>query len=101
MGHYLGIDTGTSGLRACVIDEQQRLIAESALPLPPSRTDGDHIEQLPADWWQVCCSVLDEVFMQTPAVEITSLAIDGTSSTSLLCNADGKPLTPALLTIPR
>lgn len=97
MGHYLGIDAGTSGIRACVIDEQQRFIAEAALPLPPSRVDGDHVEQIPTDWWQTCCAVLDELFTHTPAEAITALAIDGTSTTSLLCNHSGKPLTPALM----
>lgn len=97
MGHYLGIDAGTSGMRACVIDEQQRLIAECALPLPPSRTEGDRVEQQAADWWQTCCTLLDVLFSRVSASTITALAIDATSASSLLCDHSGVPQTAALM----
>ena len=97
MGHYLGIDAGTSGMRACIIDEQQQLIVGTALPLPPSRINGDQVEQDPANWWQTCCELLDELFGHIPAATIRALAIDGTSATSLLCDSKGSPLSPALM----
>jgi sugar (pentulose or hexulose) kinase len=97
MGHYLGIDAGTSGMRACVIDQQQRLIAESALPLPPSRIEGDRVEQHATGWWQTCCTLLDALFTDVPASSITALAIDATSASGLLCDHSGLPQTAALM----
>lgn len=97
MGNFLGIDAGTSGLRACIINDQQQLLAESTLPLPGSTINGDKVEQQPADWWQTCCDVLDELFRNVDPSTINALAIAGTSSTSLLCDDNGHVQTPALM----
>lgn len=97
MGLFLGIDAGTSGMRACVIDEQAQPVAESALPLAPSTTEASHIEQQPQDWWQVCCELLDDLFSRIDPADISSLAIDGTSSTCLLCDRHGSPQSAALM----
>ena len=47
---FIGLDLGTSGLKAILIDEDQAVIAEAAAPLAVSRPADGWSEQNPADW---------------------------------------------------
>lgn len=91
MNFYLGIDFGTSGARAIAIDRQRNIIdtQQASFGNIPSH-------QL-ADIWQ---ETLFELITQIPVKvrkNIQAIAINGTSSTVLLCNAAGKPITEPLL----
>lgn len=90
---YLGIDCGTSGCRACVIDADARVQAEVAVPLP----DPVGQQQDPEAWWAALTANLDRLVTQIPPGHVDSIAVDGTSATVLLCTADGTPLGPALM----
>ena len=97
MPTWLGIDLGTSGVRACLIDRDGEVLAESRTVLPPSATPTPGAaEQRPEHWWQ---AVLDTVDGLPPALraELDAIAVDGTSGTLLLCDRDGEPTSPALM----
>lgn len=93
----IGIDFGTSGCRAMAIDTSGKPLGEAVLALPePQRRDERH-EQDPWLWAQALERVLDDLFSRVSADGIGALAIDGTSGTVLLADAEGSPLTPALM----
>lgn len=95
---FIGIDIGTSGCRACAIDEAGRPLAFAETPLPPSRPDDrGHAEQRPQHWWDALLTTLARLSRQIPVAHITHLALDGTSGTLLVCDTHGTPLTPALM----
>ena len=94
---YLGIDFGTSGVRAAVMDADGLVHAEAATPLPASTGAGRHREQYPEDWWSALELLLRQLAELADLKQIHALAVDGTSGTLLLCDADGQPLTPALM----
>ena len=48
---FLGIDIGTSGVKAVLVDDGQRLVAASSAPLAISRPKALWSEQNPEDWW--------------------------------------------------
>lgn len=82
----LGIDFGTSGARAAVLDGQQRVVSLIALGYPNT----------PRPWHQRWQSTLESLIRQIPAglrSGIKAIAVNGTSSTVLLCDAEGIPLT--------
>ena len=95
--HYLGIDIGTSGCRACLIDRAGQVLAEVAAPLPPPRCIDGGSEQDPAIWWTALTGVLDRLAAQQSLDRVTGIAVDGTSATLLCCSATGDPLGPALM----
>jgi sugar (pentulose or hexulose) kinase len=96
-GQYLGIDIGTSGCRACLIDRAARVKAEAAVSLPaPVRVDGG-FEQDPEIWWTALGEVLDRLAATRPLDGVEAIAVDGTSATLLCCDAGGTPLGPALM----
>ncbi len=93
----VGVDLGTSGCRAIAIDERREEIASASTSLPPSDRRGGGSVQDPEHWWQAVVRVLREITAELPGHRIRSLAVDGTSSTLLLTDPSGKPLTPALM----
>lgn len=94
---YLGIDVGTSGVRAIAIDTTKQIRAESNTTLPAPLKDGNSIEQDPALWWQALQTVLKDIASQVDAQHIQALCLDGTSGTVLVCDQEGQPLSPGLM----
>jgi hypothetical protein len=96
-GLYVGIDLGTSGVRAVAIDDADVVHGAAALPLPPSRRDGRRTSQNPLDWWDGVQSVLEALCRQVGPRHVRAIAVDGTSGTLLLADVDGRPLGEALM----
>lgn len=94
---YLGIDFGTSGCRAVVINSQQEIIAEARQSLPSPEQQCGRIQQSAAIWLSGLNSLFQQLSKQLDLRHIRRLAIDGTSGTVLICNNQGKPLLPALM----
>src|SRR3569833_583209 len=92
---YLGIDLGTSGCRAMVVDSRGEMMDCARVDLPAPRRDGPRCEQDPALWWQAVVDVLGLLAKLLPLDQITALAIDGTSGTQLHCDGHGRPQHPA------
>jgi len=95
---YLGIDFGTSGCRASIINDNRDVVAEHVITIKskPSQTTGHH-EQDPLLWWAALQDLLQRVIKNCAAKQIKSICIDGTSSTLLLCDQFGTPTSPALM----
>ncbi len=88
---HLGIDFGTSGARAIVIDAEATIQAEVEYLFAASAL---------SDWVSTWHSALFSLIAQIPQKlrsQIKGIAIDGTSSTVLLCDRAGNPLTAPLL----
>jgi len=91
MNFSLGIDFGTSGARAMVIDAQGRIQAQANYPLAKS----SH-RDLTASWQQALFALIGQI-PQKIRREIKAIAIDGTSSTVVLCDRWGKPVAEPIL----
>ncbi|MBU7586637.1 MAG: FGGY-family carbohydrate kinase [Nostoc sp. TH1S01] len=87
MDFYLGIDYGTSGARAVVIDDQGKIQAE--VRYPEQKQDAQH-------WKRALCSLLADI-PEPLRQQIKAIAINGTSSTVLLCDGAGEPVDEPLL----
>lgn len=96
-GVYIGIDLGTTGCRAIAIDHQRQPLASAQCPLPCLRIEGGHSEQAPELWWQAVLACLSQLGRHINPALVRAIAVDGTSSTLLLTDAQGVPLTPALM----
>ena len=101
---FIGIDVGTSGVRALAVSQTGRVAAQSAVPLDASvlaPQEGRH-EQPPQAWWEAVCRAtsilraeLDSA-ARSPAA-IAAVSVDGTSGTLVALDAAGRPLRPALM----
>ncbi|MEQ8754651.1 MAG: FGGY-family carbohydrate kinase [Coleofasciculus sp. G1-WW12-02] len=87
----LGIDFGTSGARAIVIDATGAVQSEAQC-----RFEATPLAELTAIWQNTLYRLIEQI----PASirqDITRIAIDGTSATVLLCDREGTPITEPLL----
>ena len=94
---FIGIDVGTSACRACAINAQGDEVATARSSLPAPSRNGSEIEQDPGVWWQALQDTLDWLCSNIDCNEVKRIAIDGTSSTLLLCTPAGQPPGPALM----
>ncbi len=97
MGLYLGIDFGTSGARAVVIDADEIIRAETQYSLLKVSGKGSGCGTSTAVIWEKALFSLIEQLPQEIRGKIKAIAIDGTSSTVLLCDATGQPLAEPLM----
>jgi sugar (pentulose or hexulose) kinase len=96
-GLAVGIDVGTSGVRAVAVTDVGACVAQAATPLPTPRRDGDRVAQSPTVWAEALDTCLDTLLAQIGAASVRALAIDATSGSVLLADAQGKPLGEALM----
>ncbi|WP_316181779.1 FGGY-family carbohydrate kinase [Bradyrhizobium sp. SZCCHNRI1009] len=94
---FVGIDVGTSGVRACAIDARREIKGAAAVPLAAPRQDGNAIDQDPEPWWQATVAALDKLGRIVDLGAIARIAVDGTSGTLLLIDADGRPRSLGLM----
>ncbi|WP_245591319.1 FGGY-family carbohydrate kinase [Derxia gummosa] len=95
----IGIDLGTSGVRAVAIDTALDVVATASAALPPSRRDGAAATQSPDDWWNATWAVLAGLCagLGRRGGRVAAIAVDGTSGSLLLTDARLRPLTPGLM----
>ncbi len=93
---YLGIDIGTSGVKAVIVDGTQSVVASANAPLTVSRPRPLWSEQAPADWWTATRAAvlgLDAKFR----AEVRAIGLSGQMHGATLLDAAGKVLRPAIL----
>ena len=94
MNLYLGIDFGTSGVRAVVIDGGANIRAQARHPLEMSVAVE---EPNKANHWQKALFSLLKQIPEDLRGEIKSIGINGTSGTVLLCDRNGNPVDEPLM----
>ncbi len=90
---YLGIDLGTSGARAMVIDADghEHGTGKSALADHPGGVRN------PAVWWAATEHAVKAALANIQPSDVVALAVDGTSGTMLPIDALGQPLAEGLM----
>ncbi len=91
----LGIDVGTSGVRAAAVDANGCRTAFASARMPAPFDDNGLVTQRPAAWWKATRRVLQNLARQIDLKRIGAIAVDGTSGTVLGVDANGHPVTPA------
>lgn len=93
---FLGVDLGTSSVKALLVDEGGRVIAEASAPLTVSRPHPLWSEQDPDAWWQATVDAVRTL----PAAErlrVRAMALAGQMHGAVVVGADDVPLRPAIL----
>src|SRR5437762_2015066 len=96
---YLGLDIGTSSVKAVLIDEAQRVIASETAPLEVSRPHSGWSEQDPESWWTACSAVLDKLTAahDREMSAVQGIGLSGHMHGATLLDAADKPLRPCIL----
>jgi xylulokinase len=103
-GLFLGLDIGTSGVKACAVDRDGQVVARASRPLRLSAPRPGWAEQDPADWWTAALRVMKQVATalraRRPAgagIDIEAIGLSGQMHTSVFLDAAGAVIRPALL----
>ena len=93
MNLYLGIDFGTTGARSTVIDSQGTIHCETEYTFA---NNGQQQPELPSLWQNALWDSIEQI-PPTIRNQVRAIALDGTSSTVMLCNTDGIPVCEPIL----
>ena len=97
----IGLDLGTQGVRAIATTPAGKVLASASERYQRINAAEDPLkEQVPADWRAAAYNVLADVSAQLRAADALGdviLGIDGTSGTVVPLDAEGTPLTNALM----
>jgi xylulokinase len=97
---FLGIDVGTGGTRAVVIDEEGHVVASATSEhVPFTSPQTGWAEQEPTDWWRATTEAVRNVLAH-PAVnvsEIGSAGFSGQMHGAVLLDANQEVIRPALI----
>ncbi|MAM08974.1 MAG: xylulokinase [Rhizobiaceae bacterium] len=96
---YLGLDLGTSGLKAMLIDENQKVIASADAPLTVQRLHHGWSEQNPADWIAACKIAVGRLAERHPAElsAVKGIGLSGHMHGATLVDTAGEVLRPCIL----
>ena len=89
---FVGIDIGSSGVRAVAIDDAGVQRGQAGVPMAVALADGAARRQDPALWWNAVQQALSALLLQVPAHRVRAIAVDGTSGTVLVSDAKGNAL---------
>ena len=97
--YYLGIDFGTTGVRAGLYDKGGTEIGFSSVSYETKSEKAGFAEQSPEDWWNALGKATRELLEKTSTSswEVVSLAVDFHSCSVMLCHRDGSPLRDCLI----
>jgi xylulokinase len=96
---FLGIDLGTSEVKALLVDEEGRPVAAGGAPLEVSRPHPRWSEQDPDDWWRATLAAVDGLRERAPAAlaAVRGIGLSGQMHGATLLDAADDPLRPAIL----
>jgi xylulokinase len=99
MAYLLGIDVGTSGTKALLIDESGKVVARAVSEYPLYTPKPLWAEQEPADWWRATCESIREVLSRAGVTgdEVKGVGLSGQMHGSVFLDEDNQVIRPAIL----
>jgi xylulokinase len=98
--NFLGMDVGTGGTRAVLINEQGQVVASAASEHAPFRSSHPGwAEQDPEDWWRAAQAAIRDVLAISgiAASDIAAIGLTGQMHGAVMLDADGYVLRPSLI----
>jgi len=96
---FLGLDFGTSSVKALLVDGEQQIIGHATAPLAVSSPAPGWSEQDPEDWWQAMLDAIDVLRTDHPGAlsAVTGIGLCGQQHGAVLLDRDSQVLRPCIL----
>lgn len=96
---YLGLDLGTSGLKALLLDDAHRVVATHGEPLAAQSPQPLWSEQSPEEWWAATDAALQGLRVAQPQAmaAVRAIGLSGQMHGAVTLDGDGRVLRPAIL----
>jgi xylulokinase len=95
--YFLGLDVGTSGVKAVLVAMNGDVVASATTPLALSTPRPGWAEQDPDGWWEATVTSVREIRERRPNARIGSVGISGQMHSSVFLDRNGNVIRPALL----
>lgn len=97
--HFLGLDIGTSGVKAILVDRRGDVRAAATVAHPLATPQPGWAEQQPEDWWRACVGAIKGALSQARvrAEEVASVGLSGQMHSSVFLDRTNQVIRPALL----
>ncbi len=97
--YLLGIDIGTTGVKAVLIDLHGRVLASGVDTYPLHTPQPLWAEQNPLDWWRATCNAIQQVLSESgvPPSQIRGVGLSGQMHGSVFLDETNRIIRPALL----
>lgn len=97
MGYLIGLDLGTTAVKAVALSPEQEVVAQASTdyPLLTGGTPGRAVQKV-GDIWRGVVSVLRRLDQRVPLQEAAGLCFSGAMHSLLPVTEGGEPLAPAL-----
>src|SRR3954468_17715736 len=92
---HLGMHVGPSVVRGDATDADGAVLAHASAPLPAPTPVAGGLRQDPEVWWSAVAGVIRAVTAALTGHRLVTVAVDGTSGTLLVTDAEGLPLEAA------
>ena len=90
---FLGLDLGTSSLKALALDGRGRVAGRASRAYPLERRQPDWAEQNPADWWAAAVGAMDDLTrLGMPVERVAAIGLSGQMHGLVALDGHGEPL---------
>jgi len=99
MNYFIGIDVGTTGTKAVLIDEKGKVIVSVTKEYPLITPKPNWAEQNPSDWKEATFSGIQEIIKKSKvnSEDIKGIGLTGQMHGAVFLDKDNKVLHPAIL----
>jgi xylulokinase len=94
---FIGLDLGTSGLKAVLINEEQAIVAEATAPLAAVRPHPGWSEQDPATWLDAADAAMQALAGQASLAQVRGIGLSGQMHGATLLDGNDAVLRPCIL----
>jgi len=99
MRYFLGLDIGTSGVKAALVDEKGGVKGSVTVAHPLSTPRPGWAEQKPESWWKSTVAAIKQLLASSrvKANQVASIGLSGQMHSSVFLDSEGDVIRPALL----
>ncbi|RIK47563.1 MAG: carbohydrate kinase [Chloroflexi bacterium] len=101
--YLVGVDVGTTSVKAVLFDTQGTVLAEAGQEYPTTYPQPNWAEQDPDDWWRATCATLQQIFANSrfDARRVAAVGVSCQAPSMVAVDAAGRPLAPAMIWMDR
>src|SRR5579864_328744 len=94
--YVLGIDVGTTALKAVVLERERGIVAQAERPHELLSPYPGWAEEDPERWWTTTVETIRQLLTIVPANEIGAIGVSGMVPAMVMLDTSGKPIRPSI-----
>jgi xylulokinase len=94
--YVLGIDVGTTALKAIALERDKGIVAQAEMPHELFSLQAGWAEEDPERWWTTTIESIRQLLKAIPAESIEAIGVSGMVPAMVILDASGTPLRPSI-----